>query len=388
MRFFLVFYYKFHTFATKYKKVHFPLPHQTLPDEDAWEQTMCIPKPSIVITFNSQIFRAMFGLLKATPSSMSRLTGLGRDTLRRAIISGDPKVSLLVDICNAYKLDISFFFDVEMRSLEELFVAEDKWSPIVFHPERIPDYQNMPEHIKCQTLAFWLNNQGVGLDGILTQELENGKTKDEPSEAAKVDENEDTDAPWVYFEHLFQSLPSILGVTKEHICKSSDHDIHMFIRSVVNKDLRVRTLLDVCNAYSIPIGLFFQRQGSTRIPSAVVQSGYSGQRFFPYRMKDLYGKGTDYTYSQFKDVLGYTNPRMIRMMSEDSPMTACELARFCNVIGISPSWFFQPTEDHAQMLRDRSTSATISNLEKKIALADAENAKLKSRIKQMEAKLG
>lgn len=333
-----------------------------------------------MITFNSQILKSLFGLIGDSAVAIQAKSGVGRCTVSRAVSSGDCKVSVLVDLCNAYHMDISVFFGdaSEMPDVSRLFVPDAAWSPLLFRPENIPDYDNKPESIKCSTLAFIASSRGFSLSDILVQDIR--AVSPCPSDVDDVH-----DRPWVYAASLFRTLPSVLGCSLENIGRKAGRDIHTYPCAVKKGDIRVRTLLDICNTFSIPVGVFFQHEGSCVVPESLVQDGCTAQRFYSYRISDLYGRGTDYTYEQIKKVLGYTNPRMIRMMSKDTPMTACELARLCNIVGISPSWFFQPAEDHAQMLRDKSTSATISNLEKRIVQAGAENAQLKSRIRHMEA---
>lgn len=330
-----------------------------------------------MITFNSQILKSLFGLIGETAVSIQEKSGVGRCTVSRAVASGDCKVTVLVDLCNAYHMSIAQFFteSTKLPDVSKLFVEDGNWSPVEFHPENIPNYTNKPGSVKCSDLVFKANVHRFDLENILVQNID---------ENVHAEDNID-DLPWAYSDNLFKVLPSVLQCSVENIGKRAGRDIHTYLVAMQRKDIRVRTLLDICNTFSIPIDLFFQREGRCIVPCSIVQEGYTSQRFYPYRVTDLYGKGKAFTYEDLKAKLGYNNPKMIRMMAETTPITACELARLCNITGVEPSWFFRASEDHAQKIRDISTAATMRNLENKIAKSDAENARLKSQIRHMEA---
>lgn len=332
-------------------------------------------------TFNSHLFTAIPKLLGHTRNSISIQLGYSKDTMRRFEEPEDCRVKFLVDLCNAFRLDIRKFFldgdEVPEYTIQP--IDEKIWNPVVMNDTDMSRYMPRKGVFACSHLIYAMNCGKVKFEDVITHELKPGVVNEVNCSSGSKEEG----GYWFNID-LFRVLPEKIGVGVCALGKEAGRSAHFYYNVMKNRDVRLSSLVQICNKYRVPIMLFFRKPGDV-IPDNIIDDKMDDVGFYPFRLSEFYGKGKRYTYNQVKDILGYTNPRMIRVMSDDSPLTANELIAVCEKLNVSPRFFFI---DAISMMNEEDANAvrnTIEKLKSETEQKDIENRMLKSRIRHLEA---
>ena len=91
------------------------------------------------ISYNSILFKSLPALLNMEQSKIGILSGHSGSTFANAIRCGDVTIATLVDICNAFHVDISHFFSGCGDGIipKDLFADKSDWTVIRFIPSRM-----------------------------------------------------------------------------------------------------------------------------------------------------------------------------------------------------------------------------------------------------------
>ncbi len=322
-------------------------------------------------TFNKTLANNLFGILNTNAYAMSKRMGMSVDTLRRHL-SGkqDCRADILIAVCNEYHLDISTFFlsDGEEECSRPVLVEQARWSPVVFHHEILG--QGGERTYTCAKLASLCSELDLDIMDVLRQNL--------------LPQSQEDSHRHYYFKELFQLLPTLLKVSHRQIGIDTGHTIHTYGAAVKSGDILMRTLVDVCNAYRIPINLFFPREGCMTIPDEIRVPGLDEQEFHPYRIMEFYGNEDIFMY-ELREKINLSAQRMIRYMSKTSPMKATELVDISNRLGVSPMYFLENPAVHVASIDQEKINMRIRGLKNEADMARKESMLLKSRLRHMES---
>lgn len=335
------------------------------------------------MTFNKDMFSNIFKFSQDTPKSMGDKTGICRVRLARHVRSGNPSVDVLVGICNTYHYDIHRFFTEKGKTPErnKILIGEEDWQPITFHPELIQGYGKKAAYIKCDDLAALAGTEENDIRKILEHPVD-----EEAGRSTAYKFSRDGGERYVYFAKLTRMLPSLLKVSQLQLGIDAGSTQSLYRCATRNDDIQVRTLVKLCNAYGIDVNVFFPLESEMDVPDKLTGE-HSGQQFHNYRISEFYGKGKKHTYNSFKEFLGYTSPRMVRTLSNNAPMTATELARICNLLHVTPSYFFEDPATHAEHMDELQVNAQMRSMENEVTRLAREKSTLESRIRHLEAML-
>lgn len=323
-------------------------------------------------TFNMSLLKNLCGLLNTNAFAMSKRMGMSVDTLRRHLTGKVAcRVDILVAVCNEYHLDVHAFFLTEGEEWNAPVVVDDeRWHPVLYHPEIIGITDKM---YTCEKIVGLCEILDLDISQVMEQQID---TQADISDSAR----------YCYFKELFQLLPTLLKVAHRQIGIDTGHTIHTYGASVKAGDILMRTLVDVCNAYSIPISLFFPKEGCMSVPNDICVNGLPAQEFHPYRIMEFYGNTDEYEYVyEFQSHLNFTPQRMLRYMSKTSPMKASELVDISNKLGVSPMYFLENSVEHVNSIGKEDVNRVMKRLKNEAERAKKESAMLQSRIRHMES---
>lgn len=322
-------------------------------------------------TFNISLLKNLCGLLNTNAFAMSKRMGMSVDTLRRHLTGKVAcRVDILVSVCNEYHLDVHAFFLAEGEEWNAPVVVDDeRWQPVLYHPEIIgadPD-----KMYTCEKIAGLCNALDLYIEQVLEQTIS--------KQTGSIDE-----VRYCYFKELFQLLPTLLNVSHRQIGIETGHTIHTYGVAVKAGDIMMRTLVDVCNAFHIPVSAFFPKEGCMAVPDEIVDTTLNKQEFHPYRIMEFYANDDIFLY-ELHARLNLTPRRMIRFMSKTSPMKASELVDISNRLGVSPMYFLENPVVHVNSLGAENINRRIRRLKDEAERAKKESAMLQSRIRHMES---
>ena len=324
--------------------------------------------------FNKNLLQNLFGLLNTNAFAMGKRMNMSVDTLRRHLTGKvDCRVDILVAVCNEYHLDVHAFFLAEGEEWNEpVVVDESRWQPVQYHPNVLNE--GVSKTYTCKKMADMCEMRDIDIFEVLEQHLE-------PSA------NEESVTRYRYFKELFQLLPTLLKVSHRQIGIDTGHTIHTYGAAVKAGDILMRTLIDVCNVYHIPVSLFFPKDGCMSIPNEIVDRNLDEQEFHPYRIMEFYGNDYAFIY-ELRERINLTPQRMIRFMSKTSPMKASELVDISNRLGVSPMYFMENPVSHVDSIGEENVNRRIRRLKNEAERAKKESAMLQSRIRHMESMEG
>lgn len=335
-----------------------------------------------MLQFNAMLFKCLGGILDMPASTIVQPLSFSDDTLLRAYKKGEIRLCQLVEICNYYRIDITPFFIEQGSTLmpTAIIVEKRNWKPITINEDILLANGFTLLTIKASQAAILMSVSEEIRNNVITGGGHSStmvEPKTHPIRRKKIETNSDsatlredettgyqrqlTTDQWKYNWKLFKNLPSLIGVFPSHIGMHTGHSQTTYPHAVRMNDIRVTTLIDICNKWHIPISHFIKDV----IPSNIVSSDaeWKDIKFYNDRIRKLTMPGSDtpLTMLQIANILNM-DKRFIRGINHD-PKKAwmSTIIQICNYVGISPMYFFN-TDDVAAEIRATSAMQTEINI--------------------------
>lgn len=333
------------------------------------------------IVFNSELLRGLnlvTGISQMT--ELARPLSFKKDTVTRAVKSGDIKLNRLIEICNVYHLDIMCFFCVDGEqslAMDKVRVQDDDWIPIVFCPDALAGIRPNPSLLWCSEFAGLC----AGDSGILQQTLSRTVRRFEKGRAGHR---------WVYNVKQMQFLPRLLGKSGSSIFRESGESRAKYCRNAGRSDIKVPILVNICNTYRIPVSCFFCREGEHSLHGfQVSQEEWQPVAFHPERIGSICRpqSGSVYTIAHIARTLGVDPRPLVSAAKTGSALGVDTLLDICNAFSLSPSHFFDDDNSvqYNRVVEDQGEE--IIRLTSMLEKERQRNHQLLSRIRHLESLL-